>query len=486
MSSTIIGEPGDRQQLQTIIAELTEGIVIIERDGRISWANEAALAMHHLSVTEELGGSLEGYHARFALFYRNHHALAEDEYPGRRALDGEAIRDVVVTVAPRGEEPAWTHKVRSLVISPESDSPGFCVLILDDATEEANAEQRFEKAFSANPAPAIICRLDDLRYIKVNQGFLEMTGYHREGVIGHSVYEIDVLEDADRRDLAVKRLQARQPVPQMEARLQLPAGGSKAVIVAGQPIDVAHHPCMLFTFIDLEHRKKAETALAQSEERFSKAFQLAPIPMLVSALDGFRILNANDAFVSEFGHGRSNAIGRTKEELALWADRDSQHRVEKLVRETGRVHSLSLQLSRSDGRAMQCLLSAETVSILGEDCVLTVIQNVDERRRGESSVIAALETVLQDSSWLGQKIVEKLKYSEEAARRDGVDPTETLSVRQREVLALISKGLSDGDIATRLGIARNTVRNHIRSIYVALDVHNRSEAIVWARERGFS
>ncbi|WP_410960259.1 PAS domain S-box protein, partial [Salmonella sp. SAL4431] len=63
------------------------------------------------------------------------------------------------------------------------------VLILADATEWASAEQRFEKTFNANPAPAVICRLSDLRFIKVNQGFLEMTGHVRENVIGRSVYE---------------------------------------------------------------------------------------------------------------------------------------------------------------------------------------------------------------------------------------------------------------------------------------------------------
>ena len=46
--------------------------------------------------------------------------------------------------------------------------------------------------------------------------------------------------------------------------------------------------------------------------------------------------------------------------------------------------------------------------------------------------------------------------------------------RLREVLSLIAQGLSDDDIATRLGITRNTVRNHVTAIYDRLGIRKRS------------
>ena len=55
--------------------------------------------------------------------------------------------------------------------------PDFAVLILRDISDEVEAEKRFERTFAANPAPAVITRLSDLRYVKVNRGFLEMTGF---------------------------------------------------------------------------------------------------------------------------------------------------------------------------------------------------------------------------------------------------------------------------------------------------------------------
>jgi PAS domain S-box-containing protein len=84
------------------------------------------------------------------------------------------------------------------------------VLVITDLSGHIEAEERFERMFAANSAPAVICRLSDLRFVKLNQGFLAITGYKAEDVLGRSVYEIDVLERAEKRDLAVQRLKARR------------------------------------------------------------------------------------------------------------------------------------------------------------------------------------------------------------------------------------------------------------------------------------
>jgi DNA-binding CsgD family transcriptional regulator len=60
-----------------------------------------------------------------------------------------------------------------------------------------------------------------------------------------------------------------------------------------------------------------------------------------------------------------------------------------------------------------------------------------------------------------------------------------LSAREREVLALITEGLSNTQIAERLHISEKTVRNHASNIFDKLGVWSRAQAIVFARDRGF-
>ncbi|MCJ2106163.1 PAS domain-containing protein, partial [Methylobacterium sp. E-041] len=97
-------------------------------------------------------------------------------------------------------------------------------LILKDVSEQFAAADRFETTFNANPAPAVICPLSDLRYVKVNTCFLDITGYTRAAVIGRRVYEVAVLANAVNRDLEVNRLKSGSSIPQTAACVDLPAG----------------------------------------------------------------------------------------------------------------------------------------------------------------------------------------------------------------------------------------------------------------------
>jgi DNA-binding NarL/FixJ family response regulator len=70
--------------------------------------------------------------------------------------------------------------------------------------------------------------------------------------------------------------------------------------------------------------------------------------------------------------------------------------------------------------------------------------------------------------------------------RDSWSPgrAEDLTTREREVLLCLTLGLSNQQVATRLGVTVNTVRNHVQRILYKLDVHSRLEAVVLATRDG--
>ena len=472
--------------LQQIIAALTEGIILIHADGSLAWADRTALTLHGVKKFSELGDTAADYAERFQLSYLDGKALDVAHYPMQRLLAGTTIDRATFEVTRRIDGRRWVHETRTVLLTDADGEPDCLVVILDDETERFNAEQRFERAFAANPAPAIIARLADMRYVKVNQGFQELTGYRHNGLIGHSMHEIDVLRGADRRALAVERLHAGQTIPQMEGRLLTADGREKAVLLSGQPIEIGNDDCMLFTFADLHPREQAHFAMRESEERFAKAFNMAPVPMAILALDGLRILDVNDAFTAASGWRREEILGRAEPGIAMWGEGEVRTQVERTVREGGEIRGLDIQFRGKHGAAGDYLLSADMVEIQGERCVLSVMLDITERRQTEIELLAAVEAAMQDTSWIGRKIVEKLAGITRARVPVPLRQSEpdSLPARAREVLDLLASGLSDDEVAVRLGIARNTLRNHIAVIYRRLGMHKRSAIIVWAREHG--
>ncbi|KVM62992.1 helix-turn-helix transcriptional regulator [Burkholderia gladioli] len=476
----------DRRQLHQIIAGLTEGVILVEPDQRIVWANDAALEMHGVHTLDELGANVTEYRERFRLRYRNNHPVQEGHYPMDRVISGEEFSDVTVEVfRADDEEQSWVHRIRSLVLTNSAGEPDCLALVLHDATELASAEQRFERTFNANPAPAVICRLSDIRYVKVNQGFLDMTGYQRDDVLDRTVYEVDVLENAERRELAIERLGEGATIPQMEAVLKLPGGGTKAVVVAGQPIDIGEEPCMLFTFMDLEPRKQAEHALRQSEERFAKAFRVAPVATAIVTAERFEMLDVNDAFIALTGYPLDEIRGKSVSSIGLWVDLDAFGHAAALLTRDSRLLNVDIQIRSHDGEVRDCLISADSVSIHDQDCILFALLDISDRKRSETEMVLAIETAMQDASWFSRMLIEKLANVRRTNSPDAGAQLSDLTGREREVFDLLCRGLADKEIAIKLKLSPNTVRNHVATIYAKLDVHSRTEAIVWARERGF-
>ncbi len=472
-----------RQHLQRIIAGLNEGVILLEADGAIAWANASALALHGAATLDELGGTPAGYRKRYTLSYRNRHRVPARQYPLDLLAAAEPFDELLLDLA-RKDDGEFRRNVRASGLHLDGgDGADYRVLILHDQTGQINAEERFERAFGANPAPALICRLSDLRYVKVNQGFLEMTGYARDAILGKSAYELDVLDGGDDKDNAIARLNEGQTIAQREGALKLADGSVKFVIVAGQPIDMQGEPCMLFTFIDLEARKRTELALRESEERFSKAFRLAPVPMAVCEGETLLALDLNDAFAAATGASSQDGIGQALTGLGLQFPEE----LEASLRRGESARNRDVALAAKDGSPLACLLSAEPVTIGGQPRVLLAIQDITERKRSETELLTAIEAVMQDTSWFSRSVIEKLAQLREPApaTRDVAELAQ-LTSREREVLGLMCQGHDDDGIARQLKLSRNTVRNHVATIYSKIGVHRRSAAIVWARDRGIT
>jgi Response regulator containing a CheY-like receiver domain and an HTH DNA-binding domain len=82
-----------------------------------------------------------------------------------------------------------------------------------------------------------------------------------------------------------------------------------------------------------------------------------------------------------------------------------------------------------------------------------------------------------------RRAIERFAHST-VDERPGAQSLEELTPREREVLTLLASGLSNAEIADELVVGVGTVKTHVASILMKLDLRDRTQAVVLAYESG--
>ena len=106
------------------------------------------------------------------------------------------------------------------------------------------------------------------------------------------------------------------------------------------------------------------------------------------------------------------------------------------------------------------------------------------------ALVDAVRTVHEGQSLLSPQVLDRLvdcmprTVSAGASRSAWASDVEDLTPRQREVLLLIARGLSNSEIEVELGITRATCRSHITALLARLGARDRAQLVIAAYESG--
>ncbi len=101
----------------------------------------------------------------------------------------------------------------------------------------------------------------------------------------------------------------------------------------------------------------------------------------------------------------------------------------------------------------------------------------------KAEILRSLRAVSSGEAIFGPAIAKRLmQYF--AAPRPSAPPDTLLELTEREILTLIARHETNPEIARRLYLSPKTVRNHVSNIFTKLQVADRAQAIVRAREAG--
>ncbi|GJF25442.1 DNA-binding response regulator [Streptomyces sp. HO565] len=102
-------------------------------------------------------------------------------------------------------------------------------------------------------------------------------------------------------------------------------------------------------------------------------------------------------------------------------------------------------------------------------------------------LLTAVRTVARGDAVTAPSVTRRLldRYVETASgRTTSADDLASLTGREREVLVLIARGLSDTEIAGRLHLTEGTVKTHVSRVLAKLGLRDRVQAVVYAYESG--
>ncbi|MGE0021895.1 MAG: ATP-binding protein [Draconibacterium sp.] len=148
---------------------------------------------------------------------------------------------------------------------------------------------------------------------------------------------------------------------------------------------------ILFSFLTfsliLMFNGRLNRQIAFEEEKFSKAFQLAPYAIVITRLADGKIYEANDGFVLLSGYTKTEAIGKTTNELNLYNESDDRDKVVQLLKAEGKFKNKELIYRRKTGELFFGLVSAELIEIDYETSILTTIYDLTQRKELENQLI---------------------------------------------------------------------------------------------------
>jgi DNA-binding NarL/FixJ family response regulator len=202
-------------------------------------------------------------------------------------------------------------------------------------------------------------------------------------------------------------------------------------------------------------------------------------PLVLTGLR--RILAARDGFdvVAECTDGDEveEAVGATQPDLVIMDAR---------MKRMGGAEATRRLRARADAPPVLILTTFDDDEILSASLRAGASGFQLKDAPGED-LIRSARTVAEGGAWLDPTVTARVlaayRSSSAPIRTDGTRVA-GLTEREREVLALIGRGLSNTEIAHDLTISEVTVKSHVGHIFTKLDLRDRAAAIVFAFDHG--
>jgi PAS domain S-box-containing protein len=260
------------------------------------------------------------------------------------------------------------------------------------------SEERFRNLFEAALDAILVADQQTGRFVAANPAAAKLYGYTQSELLQMTV--ADISAEPEKSQAAVRDL-VRYVSQRMHRRRN---GEEFPVEISGSYFTLGGRTLHTAFIRDITERRRAEESLRASESRFATMFNSSPLAIALTNLTSRTLVDVNPAWLELAGLTREEAVAQDPVALDLWFDPARREELLVLMQSRGRVNGFEIAMRRRSGDTLDILMSAEWVEMNGEPCMLTIAQDITDRKRSEAQ-IRKLNRVYAVLSNINQAIV---------------------------------------------------------------------------------
>src|ERR687890_897203 len=375
---------------RTVLDAAFDAIVTLTPDGIVRWFNRGAEAIFGYGADEVIG---QPFTLLMPERYRDLCVAGLHRYP--RTGEARVIGGKTELVGLRKDESEFPIEM-SLGETHEHGKRLFTGMIRDvterKRTEDAlrEARDRFRSIFENAPIGVAMVDLEG-RYLQVNHSLCGILGYSERELQALTWQEITYPDDLAASSAYARRIvEGEFPKYHLEKRF-LHADGHTvwASLSVSLVRDSEGEPLYFVSQIqDVTERKRVESALRESEQRFRGSFESAATGMALVGTDG-RFLRVNRSLCEILGYPERELLGKTFQEITHPEDLDADlDHLRRLLVRVVRTYQTEKRYLHKDGHVVWTLLSVSVVHDEEDEPLYFIcqIQDVSERKKVEKAI----------------------------------------------------------------------------------------------------
>ena len=259
-------------------------------------------------------------------------------------------------------------------------------LMVRNASKISSSQSAYRTLIHASPVPIAVMRIADGMYLEVNDSFVKLSGFNKDEIIGHSIFELGFYPDDEVRADILQILKKDGRLRASDRQFRSRSGELIDTLLWVEPISLGEDPLVLALALDLTDRKRAEGKLRESEQRFATVFRASPICISLTRLSDGKFLDVNDEFLSLLGYRREDVIDSDPVSLNMWTDPDDRMKMLTMLGEKGRTQSIDTRFRTKSGKIKQVKVIAELIDIGREKYILGLSEDITARKKIEADL----------------------------------------------------------------------------------------------------